>query len=150
MADIPQEIIDQFFTDQGVKNVVMDNYGFGSEISPTGDFKKYNGKELAVYRVTVLLSVSEGSYINDPDYGVKIDLYQKMTKANIDNMKDNISKKISKYEKDLSLVSIKDTMSEKNKSVKLTLNLKYNPTGENVVLSFGFIRDMQALIRLAN
>lgn len=148
MANIPQDIIDQFFTEQGVKNLIIDNYGFSSTISPTGDFHKYNSKELAVYRLTVLICTTEGTYINDPDFGVKIEPYIKFSNATIENLKNNIAKKIAKYEKDLSLTGITHKSDEKNKSLSLKLNLKYNPTGENVVLSFGFIKDMQALTRL--
>lgn len=148
MANIPQDIIDQFFTEQGIKNLIIDGYGYSSSIAPDGDFHKYHAKELAVYRLTVLLCTTEGTYINDPGFGVKIEPYIKFSDSTIQNLKNDIAKKIAKYEKDLTLIGITHKSNEKNKSLSLNLNLKYIPTGENVVLSFGFIKDMQALTRL--
>lgn len=149
MAEIPQSIINQFFNDQGIKNTAVDSYGYAATISPNGDFLKYSGKELAVYRVTVLLSVTAGTYINDPDFGIDIGIFRKMNSTTINNLKNEISTKIAKYEKDLRLMGISESISEKNKSVKFTLNLKYTPTEESVVLSFGFLRDMQALTKVS-
>lgn len=149
MAEIPQAIIDQFFTEQGIHNTKMDDYGYTSVIAPNGEFTKYNGKELAVYRLTVLLGTTEGTYINDPDFGVDLPLFSKLNSTTIQNIKSNISIKVNKYEKDLRLLNISHSVDEKNKCVKFTLNLKYTPTEENVVLSFGFIRNMQALTRVS-
>jgi hypothetical protein len=148
MAHIPQEIIDQFYTQQGVQNLIIDNYGYSSTISPTGDFQYYNSKELAVYRLTVLICTTEGTYINDPSFGVKIEPFFKNNESAIESLKNDIARKIAKYEKDLTLTGITHKASGKNKSLSLQLNLRYNPTGESVVLSFGFIKDMQALTRL--
>lgn len=142
---VPQSIIDQFFGEQNIKNSVIDGYGYAAAIAPNGDFTKFNGKELAIYRVTVLLCTTAGTYINDPDLGIDMSIYSKLTNATIESIKNEIRTKIARYEKDLVVTSIVTDVNNKYKTVRLNIYLKYRPTGEEVSLSFGFIKQMQSL-----
>lgn len=148
MAEIPQNIINQFFEAQGIKNLVIDDYGFTSSLSAHGDFGKYKGKELAVFRLAVLLSTLEGSYINDPDLGVNLIryIYKPMNEANVNAIRDELQRKIAKYEKDLFLTNITLEKDTTYKTIYFKLFLKYLPNDEDIVLDFDFIKDLQSLI----
>lgn len=142
---VPQSIIDQFFGSQGIKNNVVDDYGYSAAIAPNGDFTKFNGKELAVYRLTVLLCTSAGTYINDPDFGIDLSIYSKLNLATVESIKNEIRSKAAKYEKDLVITNIETNVDDTYKTVRLDLYMKYTPTGETTSLSFGFIKQMQSL-----
>jgi len=148
MADIPQKIIDQFFAEQGIKNLIIDDYGYTSALSAHGDFSQYKGKELAVYRLIVLLSTLEGSYINDPDMGVNLIryIYKPMNDDNINAIRNELERKIAKYEKDLYLTKVTVQKDTTYKTIFFRLHLKYLPSEEDVVLDFDFIKKMQALV----
>lgn len=142
---VPQSIIDQFFGSQGIKNNVVDDYGYSAAIAPNGDFTKFNGKELAVYRLTVLLCTSAGTYINDPEFGIDLSIYSKLNMATVESIKNEIRSKAAKYEKDLVITNIETNVDDVYKTVRLDLYMKYTPTGETASLSFGFIKQMQSL-----
>jgi hypothetical protein len=142
---VPQSIIDQFFGSQGIKNNVVDDYGYSAAIAPSGDFTKFNGKELAIYRMTVLLCTSAGTYINDPDFGIDLTLYAKLNRSTVESIKNEIRNKAARYEKDLVITNIETEVDDVYKTVRLNLYMKYTPTGETASLSFGFIKQMQAL-----
>lgn len=148
MAEIPQSVIDQFFADSGVNNLVIQDFGYTSTLGSHGDFHKYNGKELAVYRLAVLLSIHTGTYPNDPELGVNlIDyIYKPFTDSVLDAITNELKSKIEKYEKDFFLISITPLEDEVNKTVYFNLQLKYIPTDEDVSLDFDFISDIEALM----
>jgi len=148
MSEIPKEILQQFFQEQGVRNLVIQDFGYTSELSAHGDFNEYQGKELAVYRLAVLLSIVEGSYINDPNLGVNLIryIYRPMNEANIDSIKNELQSKISKYEKDFFLRSVSVKKDTTYKRLYLVLDLKYIPDEDDIILEFDFIKDIQALM----
>ena len=118
---VPQSIIDQFFGSQGIKNNVVDDYGYSAAIAPNGDFTKFNGKELAVYRLTVLLCTSAGTYINDPEFGIDLSIYSKLNMATVESIKNEIRSKAAKYEKDLVITNIETNVDDVYKTVRLDL-----------------------------
>lgn len=148
MAEIPQAIIDQFFADSGVNNLVIQDYGYTSQLSSHGDFHKYNGKELAVYRLAVLLSIHEGTYPNDPDLGINLShyIYKPLTESIMDHIAGELQRKIEKYEKDFLLIRITPEEDSLRKTVYFNLMLKYIPTKEDISLDFNFVSDIEALM----
>ena len=148
MAEIPQSIIDQFFAESGVNNLVIQDFGYTSQLSSHGDFHKYNGKELAVYRLAVLLSIHEGTYINDPDLGINLVnyIYKPLTESIMESIANELRRKIEKYEKDFLLISITPETDEIRKTVYFNMHLKYIPTKTDISLDFNFISDIEALM----
>ena len=148
MTEIPQSVLDQFFSESGVKSLVLNDYGFTSQLSPHGDFNTYTGKELAVYRLAVLLSIMEGTYINDPNLGINLMayIYKPLTDDIVSLIETELRDKINTYEKDLSLLSIEIMKDTATKSVYFKLFLKYTPSDEDITLDFDFVKSIQALI----
>jgi len=148
MSEIPQSVLDKFFIDSGVKSLVLNDYGFTSQLSPHGDFNTYMGKELAVYRLAVLLSIMEGTYINDPNLGINLMsyIYKPLTDDVVSLIEIELRNKIDTYEKDLSLLRIETMTDTSTKSIYFKLFLKYIPSDEDITLDFDFVKSIQALI----
>jgi len=145
---IPRSIIEQFEKNYKINSLVLDDFSYTSQVGADGDFHKYIGKELAVYRMAVLLSTMEGSDMLDPKMGLNLlpHIYKEMNSANINAIKSEISNKVSKYEKDLLLNNIIVNQDYKTKTVSFKLYLKYLPSDEDIVLDFEFIKTIQALM----
>jgi phage baseplate assembly protein W len=148
MAEIPSNVLRQFQEEFGVNSLVIEDFGITSQLAPNGDFNVYRGKELAVYRLAVLLSIVEGSDLMDPNLGVNITkyIYKPMTDDNIEAIKNELERKIERYEKDLRLIKMTVKKDDIKKSLYFNLDLKYTPTDEEVSLDFDFIKTMQALM----
>lgn len=148
MSEIPRDIIQRLEYEYGINSLVMDDFGFTSQIAPTGDFNTYHGKNLAIYRLAVLLSIASGSYFNDPDLGINLMMYifKPMTKQNVGLIKTELERKIEKYEKDFYLRDISVTSNASTKKITIKLFLKYIPSDEDIVLDFDFITSMEALM----
>lgn len=145
---IPRSIIEQFEKNYKINSLVLDDFSYTSQIGADGDFFKYLGKELAVYRMAVLLSMMEGTDLVDPQLGLNLVpyIYKEMTPSNINLIKNEIANKIGKYEKDLMLTDIIVDQDYKSKSIFFKLYLKYIPSDEDIVLDFEFIKTIQALM----
>ena len=152
MSRIPKEVIEQFEKNYRINSLVLNDFGCGSYIDPTGDFKKYLAKELAVYRLSVLLGTIEGTDIFDPSLGLNLIkyIYKPLVDDVIDGIKEEIRLKILKYEKDLRLNNIEVEEDGYKKLIHFKLYLKYIPTDENIVLDFDFIKEMQTLVARSN
>jgi len=148
MTNIPRSIIEQFEKNYRINSLVLDDFSYTSQVGADGDFHKYIGKELAVYRMAVLLSTMEGSDMLDPQLGLNLlpYIYREMIPSNISAIKNEIVNKIAKYEKDLQLINIIVDQDYKTKSIHFKLYLKYTPSQEDIVLDFEFIKTIQALM----
>ena len=148
MSDIPREILLRLQHEYGINSLVLEDFSFTSQIAPDGDFHKYYGKELAIYRLAVLLSILEGSYLHDPELGVNIIRYifKPMNEDNIEDIKNELEVKINRYEKDFRLNDITVNADYTSKSVYFTLDLKYIPSKEDITLDFEFVKSIQALM----
>lgn len=145
---IPREVIEQFEKNYKINSLVLDDFSYTAQLSSTGDFKKFVGKELAIYRLAVLLSTLEGTDLMDPELGVNLlrYIFRPLTPENINAIEDELRNKIQTYEKDLNLISMKILKNEKTKSLYFNLHLKYTPSEEDVSLDFDFVKEMQTLM----
>ena len=108
MSEIPREIIERLRNEYAINNLIIEDFSYTSDITPNGDLQKYTGKELAIYRLAVLLSIVEGSYLSDPELGVNLIkyIYKPMTDENINDLETELRNKIDKYEKDFILTNM--------------------------------------------
>ena len=79
------------------------------------------------------------------EYEDDLTLYAKLNRSTVESIKNEIRNKAARYEKDLVITNIETEVDDIYKTVRLNLYMKYTPTGETASLSFGFIKQMQAL-----
>jgi len=131
----------------GIRQVIKTDFGYTAILAPSGDWNTLTKKSLALYRVIVLLSISEGSYPRDPKLGVKLPRYifENLTDENIDAIREELIYKINTYEKDFEIKNINVVSNSNNKSIRIEIDLLYIPTNETENLSLGYIEELESL-----